>query len=309
MISQLEIFKNFYILFSMEILFTPGNTDPDKYLCLLGHPVGHSLSPRIYNTASANLGLDYKFDAIDIESKDARSAVDTIRAFGIKGCCLTMPLKQAVVPYLDELSETSKLCKSVNCIVNEGGKLVGHTTDGRGFMDALKSHGINLTGHSISVLGAGGAAKPIIIEAAKSGLRHISVFKRKGAGFDEVVAFAKEVNKISSCQVSVHDFADEEDFMSCLSASNLLCNATNVGMGEGNNESPVPTHLLSRDLITIDIIYNPLETRLLREAKAAGAKTMNGVPMLLYQAAFNYKMWTGHDMPVDAVKKELGELL
>lgn len=293
----------------MELLFTLGNNDPAKYLCLLGHPVGHSLSPRIYDSASAALGLDYKFEAIDVESKDAKSAVDTIRAFGIKGCCLTMPLKQAVVPYLDELSETSKLCNSVNCIVNEDGKLIGHTTDGRGFMDALKAYGINLIGHSISILGSGGAAKPIIIEAAKSGLRHISVFKRKGKGFDEVVAFAKEVNKISACQVSVHDFSDEEDYMSCLSASNLLCNATNVGMGEGNNESLVPNGLLRKDLITVDIIYNPLETRLLKEAKAAGAKTMNGVPMLLYQAAFNYKMWTGQDMPVEVVKKELGELL
>lgn len=290
----------------MGPLFTPTG-DPQNTMCLLGHPVAHSLSPKIHNTAFATLGLAYHYEVFDVEEKDLPAAIQTIRDLNIRGANLTMPLKEAVLPLLDELSENAKLAGSVNTIVNDNGKLIGHTTDGKGFMKALKAHDINLIGHSMCILGAGGAARSIICEAASAGLTHISVFKRNNKGFAETVEFAKRVNSTyQHCQVSVHDFADEEDYMSCLSAGNLLCNATNVGMHE--SFSLVPDYMLSQDLITVDIIYNPPTTKLLSDAKNKGAQIMNGKPMLLYQAAESFYLWTGQQMPVETVLNEVKEL-
>ncbi len=282
-------------------------------LCLLGHPAKHSLSPKMHNTAFEKLGLDYVYLAFDILPEEIAPAVAALKMFNAKGFNLTMPFKETVIPYLDELSEAASLCGSVNTVVNEGGRLIGHTTDGAGYMQSLKdagfagagadpADGTDAFGGTMTVLGAGGAARSIVAEAALSGAEEIFIFQRKSATFEKAVEFAGRVSDRTSCRVSVLDIADEAELKRCLDASSLLCNATNVGMGE-DDRSLVPKEYLLQDLFVSDIIYHPEMTRLLKDAKAAGAPYANGKYMLLFQGAAAFKLWTGKDMPTDEIKK------
>ncbi len=269
-------------------------------LCLLGHPAKHSLSPKMHNEAFSLLGLDYCYLAFDVLPEEIGPAVAALKMFGARGFNLTMPFKETVLPYMDELSKAAFLCGSVNTVVNEDGRLYGHTTDGIGYMDSLKDVGFDITGGKMTLLGAGGAAKSILTQAAMDGVKEIFVFKRKNATFSETVSFCEKIKKETEAMITVFDMADEEAMKKAIGTSDLLVNATNVGMQE--DASLVNREYLRKDLFVSDIIYHPAKTRLLRDAADAGCRFVNGEYMLLFQGAAAFKLWTKADMPTEEIK-------
>lgn len=273
--------------------------------CLLGHPVQHSISPEMQNTAFDLLGLDYAYVAYDVTEDDLKTAIEAVRVFHIRGCNLTMPLKNAVLPLLDGLSDEARLSGSVNTIVNDGGNLIGHTTDGIGYLDALNDAGCDYKGKTMTVLGAGGAARSIIVSAALSGVKKLFVCKRKNETFDETVSFCKAIADASECDIIVCPMREDQEFhevQDAVSESDILCNATNVGMGD-DVRTPIRGVSFHPDLFVSDIIYHPEKTTLLKDAEAEGCRTMNGKYMLLYQGAASFWLWTGQEMPTDIIKK------
>ncbi len=274
-----------------------------RLTCVLGSPISHSISPAMHSTAFDALGLDYNYLAFDINEEQIGGAVNALKLLNCRGFNLTMPLKQAIIPYLDDMSEAAKLSNSVNTCVIEDGKLVGYTTDGIGFMEAMADNGIVYKNKEITILGSGGAAASIIVQAAMDGVSKINIFKRKNSSFEETVEFADKVTHSTNCDVVVYDISDLQTLKFCLQQSDILINGTSVGMGD-NDKSLVPPEFLHKDLIVTDVIYHPAFTRLLRDAMKAGCKVMNGKYMLLYQGAAAFKLWTGLEMPIDLVKEK-----
>lgn len=277
-------------------------TGSTNLICLLGSPVSHSISPAMHNTAFDALGLDYSYMAFDVSKEDLPTAVEGLKKINCCNFNLTMPLKTAIIPLLDEIDEAAKLAQSVNTCVCQDGKLVGYTTDGIGFLQSMKDCGIKYSGTTITILGAGGAATSIITQAAMEGVEKINIFKRKNASFQKVVDFADRLTKSTECDLFVYDMEDMDILNFSLQESDILINSTNVGMGD-DDRSLVPKEFLHPGLTVCDVIYHPAETRLLKDAKACGCKTMNGKYMLLYQGAAAFKLWTGKDMPIDLIKE------
>ena len=277
-------------------------TGSTNLICLLGSPVSHSISPAMHNTAFDALGLDFSYMAFDVSKEDLPTAVEGLKKINCCNFNLTMPLKTAIIPLLDEIDEAAKLAQSVNTCVCQDGKLVGYTTDGIGFLQSMKDCGIKYSGTTITILGAGGAATSIITQAAMEGVEKINIFKRKNASFQKVVDFADRLTKSTDCDLFVYDMEDMDILNFSLQESDILINSTNVGMGD-DDRSLVPKEFLHPSLTVCDVIYHPAETRLLKDAKACGCKTMNGKYMLLYQGAAAFKLWTGKDMPIDLIKE------
>ena len=277
-------------------------TGSTNLICLLGSPVSHSISPAMHNIAFDALGLDFSYMAFDVSKEDLPTAVEGLKKINCCNFNLTMPLKTAIIPLLDEIDEAAELAQSVNTCVCQDGKLVGYTTDGIGFLQSMKDCGIKYAGTTITILGAGGAASSIITQAAMEGVEKINIFKRKNASFQKVVDFADRLTKSTNCDLFVYDMEDMDILNFSLQESDILINSTNVGMGD-DDRSLVPKEFLHPGLTVCDVIYHPTETRLLKDAKACGCKTMNGKYMLLYQGAAAFKLWTGKDMPIDLIKE------
>jgi len=273
-----------------------------QLICLLGSPVAHSISPKMHNTSFDNLNLDYSYMAFDVDKDNLEKAVDGLRALNCRGFNLTMPLKTAIIPYLDEIDQAASLSHSVNTCVFDNGKLKGYTTDGIGFLQAMADVGIQSKHSTMTILGAGGAATSIITQAAIDGVDKINIFKRKNTSFDSVVDFADKITKHTNCDCFVYDMADLDIMEFSLQESDILINGTNVGMGL-DNTSLVPPEFLYPSLKVCDVIYHPAQTRLLKDAKDKGCQIMNGKYMLLYQGAAAFKLWTNQDMPIDLIKQ------
>lgn len=273
--------------------------------CLLGSPVSHSISPAMHNEAFHQLDLDYVYLAFDIKAENLKTAVNSMRTLNVRGFNLTMPHKQAVLEYCDHLSLAARLTGSVNTVVNDNGILTGHTTDGIGYMQSAKEAGHNIIGKTITLIGAGGASTSILAQAALDGVKQIHVFNRPGANFCRVQKLIEDLKSYCSCEIFLYNLADTVSLKHALGESILLINGTNVGMAPDTDASIITDlNLFHKDLIVSDVIYNPRETLLLRQAKAAGCQTFNGLYMLLYQGAEAFKLWTGHEMPVDIVKEK-----
>lgn len=271
-------------------------------LCLLGHPVAHSISPLMHNTACRLLGLDYAYLAFDASEETFPEVVRGLRAMNCRGFNLTMPFKTTILPYLDDLSPTARLCGSVNTVVNENGRLIGHSTDGSGYMASIRQAGCQPIGQNITLLGSGGAATSICVQAAMDGVKEIFVFQRRGASFDRAASFFEQVNRETTGRVTLFDLADTDALRRCLEQSVLLVNATSVGMGN-DPRSLVPKDILYPELTVSDIIYHPVMTTLLKDAADQGCRYQNGEMMLLYQGAEAFRLWTGKDMPIDDIKR------
>ena len=254
-------------------------------LALIGSPVGHSGSPAMYNYSFERLGLDYVYVAFDIKVEEVADAIAAMRTFKMRGCNVTMPCKTEVVRYMDELSPAAQIIGAVNTIVNDNGRLTGHITDGEGFVHNLKDHGIDIKGKKITVAGGGGAATAIQVQCALDGAREISIFNIKDAFFERTLKTAEKMTAE-------------------IASSDIFANATIVGMKPMENESVVKdTSAFRPGLVVADAVYNPEETRLLREAKEAGATCIGGKGMLLWQGVAAFKLYTGKDMPVEEVKE------
>ncbi|MGN0353038.1 MAG: shikimate dehydrogenase [Roseburia sp.] len=272
--------------------------------CLLGHPVAHSISPQMHNEAFRLLGLDYRYLAFDVTPETLERAFTGLKALNVLGFNLTMPLKTAILPYLDDLTPTARLSNSVNTVYRDGERYIGHMTDGIGYMRSVTDAGFSIIGKKMTLLGAGGAATAILVQAALDGVKEIYVCKRKNASWDKTLALIEQINHETSCKVSLHDIEDSTELAQCISNSDILTNATNVGMAPDIENCPVSPDMLFPELIVSDIIYNPRETKLIQYAKAIGCPTFNGLYMLLYQGAASFKCWTGMEMPIAPIKEK-----
>lgn len=272
---------------------------------LLGSPVAHSISPMMHNEAFRRLGLDYAYLAFDVGTDKLKTAVEGLKALGVRGFNLTMPDKNLMAEYCDYLSPAAEIIGAVNTVVNENGILTGHTTDGIGYMQAAKDAGFNLTGKTMTLLGGGGAATAICVQAALDGLETIHVFNIKDAFFPRLQKLVDNINARTNCRVILDDLADICALKAAVENSHILTNATSVGMSPNTEGCLIEDlSMLRPGLIVSDVIYNPKETRLLRLAKAQGCETFNGLYMLLYQGAEAFKLWTGKEMPTEHIKEK-----
>lgn len=273
-------------------------------LALIGSPVGHSGSPAMYNYSFERLGLDYAYVAFDIKVEEVQAAIAAMKTFKMRGCNVTMPCKTEVVQYMDELSPAARIIGAVNTIVNDNGKLTGYITDGEGFVNNLKDHGIDIRGKKITVAGGGGAATAIQVQCALDGAREISIFNIKDDFFARTLETAEKIKTaVPGCLVNVFDIADTEKMTQEIRTSDIFANATIVGMKPMEKESVVKDSSAFRPgLVVADAVYNPEETKLLLEAKEAGCTCINGKGMLLWQGVEAFRLYTGQQMPVEEVK-------
>lgn len=254
---------------------------------VIGHPIRHSLSPIIYNAAFAAAGLDWVFVALDVPDGAGREALDAMRVLGIDWLSVTMPHKAAAADAVDELTDDARALHAVNCVVNRDGRLVGHSTDGPGFVRALDAEiGFTPAGRSCAVLGAGGAARAVVVALARAGAAEVVVVNRTPARAEEAAALAGRVGRVGA--------ADD------VTGADLVVNATPVGMG-GDRAAPIdPDHLRAGQVIA-DLVYEPPMTPLLAAAAARGLVTVNGLGMLVQQAALQFEQVIGQPAPVDAM--------
>ena len=273
--------------------------EPLRY-ALMGHPISHSLSPRIHNAAFQALGMNAVYELRD-SSAGTEATVRALVDEGYAGWNVTMPDKLAVGALCDELTREAALSGSVNTVLNRDGRLIGTSTDGRGFLDAASGLGIKLKGRRLTLLGGGGAAVSILIAAALDGADQIDVFCRSARSRERMQAVSGKLRGISPATIVLCPFEDTDALRRSIASSALLANATNVGMGESADQSPVPASLLVPDTAVFDAVYHPLKTRLLIDAEKAGCPTANGLPMLIGQAAASFEFWTGRPMPLKSL--------
>lgn len=273
---------------------------------LLGSPVAHSVSPAMHNEAFRLLDLDYVYLAFDVGTDSLKDAVKGLKTLGARGFNLTMPDKIAILDLVDELTPAARLAGACNTVINDNGHLIGHTTDGIGYMRSVADAGHDIIGKKMTLLGAGGAATAICTQAALDGVKEIDIFRRnRPEAFAQTVAFADRTAKDTGCKIHVYDFADETQMKKSLAESTILTNATNVGMAPDTDAIPIPdVHFLHPELIVSDIIYNPRQTQLMKAAASIGCPVFNGMYMLLYQGAAAFECWTGQEMPVAEIKKK-----
>jgi len=275
-----------------------------KLAGLFADPASHSLSPLMHNTAFEANNIDAVYLAFKVNPMNLKQAVESIRTFDMLGVNLSMPNKTAVIPYLDEVSQEAQLIGAVNTIVHEKGRLIGYNTDGAGFMQSVQEAGISVKKKKVTLLGAGGAAKAVTVQAALDGAKEIVVYKRNNQTFAQVKETFEQLSYRTSCKIKVRDFADTHQLRKDLKESCLLVNATDIGMGKKINQSPLlDISMMHEDLAVFDLIYAPRETRLLKEAKKVGAKGYNGLGMLIYQGAIAFELWTKEKMPIHVIEK------
>lgn len=279
-------------------------TGKTKLVGLLGNPVKHSISPLMHNEAFRQLDMDLIYLAFEVENGNLEKAVQGLKSLGAIGWNVTMPYKKEICEYLDELSPAARVARSVNTVINKNGKLVGETTDGIGFIRSIEEAGVSISGKKMTLMGAGGAAISVLVQSALDGAREISVFNRKGKSYDNLKEILPEISKISGCTLNLFEY-NEKILAREINDSDILVNGTPIGMEPDTEKSPiVDVSIFHKDLFVYDMIYNPEETMLIKQAKNAGCSTMNGLHMLLYQGAAAFELWTGEQMPVEIVKEK-----
>jgi len=277
-----------------------------RVCALIGDPIEHSLSPCFQNAAFQHLGLDFVYVTFTVKAEALGSAIAGVRSLGLHGLNVTMPHKISVIQYLDELDWNAEKVGSVNTIMNRNGRLIGYTTDGIGALNALKHNGVNLRGKKIVILGAGGAS------------RSVSSALMREAG--ELVILNRTVAKAEKLVSDLHSLIEEHaeiryegltggNLRKELEDADILINATPVGMKPREDEMPVDEDNLHPNLVVFDLVYNPVETKLLRKARLVGAKTINGLSMLIHQGAASFEIWTGVKAPIHVMMKAAEEEL
>ncbi len=276
------------------------------FLGLLGHPVAHSISPSMHNESFHQLGLDYVYLCFDVTEEHLAEAVAGLKLAGIKGFNLTMPCKNKIVALCDYLSPAASFAGAVNTVVVQEGKLFGHNTDGIGFWKAANEAGFSHKDTTVTLMGMGGTATAIAVQAALDGVKELRIFARPTSRFwERAVKMTERLNQETTCKVQLFDQHDTETLRNSIASSELLVNGTSVGMAPNVDATIIPDTTMFHPALTVaDAIYNPRETLLLKQAKEAGCNTFNGMYMLLYQGAEAFRLWTGQDMPTELIKEK-----
>lgn len=274
-----------------------------KTVALIGSPVDHSMSPAMHNAAFEKLGLDYVYVVFDVVPENLEDVVKGMRKMGIAGFNVTMPCKTHILPYLDELSDAAALMGAVNTVEARDGKLIGHNTDGAGFWRNLKERGVDCKDATVTITGAGGAGSAIFTQAALDGVKKINVFNMRDDFYEATEKRLAQLAEKTGCDITLHDLADRDDLRASVAASGLFINATRVGMPPLDGQCTLDEDMLHEGLAVADTVYNPRKTKLLEMAEAHGNKAVNGLGMLLWQAALAEKIWTGQEMPVAYIEE------
>lgn len=274
-------------------------------LCgVIGDPIEHTVSPIMYNAAFKKLGLDYMYVPFRVMKEDLGKAIEGMRALNLKGLNVTIPHKVTVIQFLDELDPLAEKISAVNTIVNNGGTLIGYNSDATGFLQALLERGIESKGKNVVILGAGGASRAISFVLAERGANLVilnrTLDKAKDCAGRILQIFQREVKALQ---------LGRDNLIKALEKADILVNTTSVGMSPNNDETLVTSNLIKPSLIVFDIVYNPIKTRLQMEAERAGAQTISGIEMLLWQGALAFEKWTGLKAPVELMRKEVFKAL
>jgi shikimate dehydrogenase len=271
-----------------------------KLLGLIGHPIKQSYSPLIHNIASEMLGLEYIYLPFDVPSSSLKNAIKGMVALGIKGFNVTIPHKESILGYMNNLSEEASIIGSINTIVNDMGKLVGYNTDAAGIIETLLPFKESLTGNEVTVLGSGGSARAVIyvlIRYIKPS--RINIVNRTEQRAETIRSYFSE--KMKYDQFKVYELFPPE-LLDVLKNSAAIINATSVGMFPEIDDSIITqSSVFVKEQLVFDLIYNPTKTKLLKLAESEGAIAVNGIKTLVYQAAKSFELWTNHEMPVDKI--------
>ena len=271
---------------------------------IIGDPIEHTMSPVMHNAAFKNKGVDYVYLAFRVKKEELGQAIGGMRALNIKGLSITIPHKVAVIQFLDELDTLADKIGAINTIVNSNGVLKGYNTDATGFLQALLERGIEPKGKRVVILGAGGASRAISFILAERG-SSLVILNRT---WDKAKVCADRISEIFQSEVTALKL-NRENLATALSQADILVNTTSVGMNPNINETPVTSNLLKPGLIVFDIVYNPIKTRLQREAEVAGATVISGLDMLVWQGALAFEKWTGLKAPVELMREEVIKVL
>ena len=268
-----------------------------RLAAVVANPIKHSISPFIHNQAFEATHTNGVYVAWEVEATDLAETVANVRRYQMFGINLSMPYKEQVISYLDQLSEEARLIGAVNTVVNREGTLIGYNTDGKGFFKSLPS--FKISGKRMVLLGAGGAAKAILAQAILDGVSQVSVFVRS-ASIEKTRPYLEKLQNATGFRVDLFALEDVQDLQDSITQADLLVNATSVGMD--GVSLPIPASVvLPEKLLVADVIYQPFETPFLNWARNQGNHAVNGLGMLLYQAAEAFQLWTGKEMPTDQI--------
>lgn len=273
---------------------------------LIGNPTGHSLSPALHNASFRALGIDARYVCHDVAAKDVGVAVAGLKAIGYGGVNVTMPHKAAVIPFLDDISKGAELMGAVNTIKFDSQRgALGYNTDGRGVINAVQAH-TPVEGATMTIIGAGGSGSAILVEAVLDGVAKVNLFNRRSEKFESGQNLAARLATVAPTEINVIDLADSTELERSVRESSIVVDATAVGMGKLEDQSNVDAGWISQDHVVVETIYHPRVTKLIQYATDAGAKTVDGLDMLLGQAAISEKIWLGVDMPLDVTRAAVG---
>ena len=275
-----------------------------RLAAVVAKPIKHSISPFIHNTAFERTAVNGVYLALEIGSEDLEATVANIRRYNMFGINLSMPYKQEVIQYLDELTPSARLIGAVNTVVNKNGTLIGYNTDGKGFFKSLPSFAIQ--GKKMTILGAGGAATAIIAQAALDQAEEIFVFTRQ-TSYANTVSKMVAISRQAKSRIQVLNLEDLATLQEKINQSDLLINGTSVGM-DGESLPLVESIQLPAKILVADVIYKPFETPFLKWARSQKVEAVNGLGMLLYQAAEAFELWTGQSMPCQEIWQQLEAL-
>lgn len=275
-----------------------------KKVGVMGWPISHTLSPLIHNAAFAAAGLNYAYLPCAVKPEELDRAVAGLSALGFAGMNVTIPHKVNVMQYLDEIEPSARMTGAVNTIVVREGRLIGCNTDAEGFIASLKAQGVAVQGGNALLLGAGGAARAVVCGLVSHGIRALTVAARDKQKAVDFIADFQALAPINGVSFS------DQDYTQALAAADLVINCTPIGMSPEIDETPpLDWQALRSEAVVCDLVYNPLETRLLAEARQRGHKTVGGLGMLIEQGAIAFEKWTGVQAPreimIQAVQDKL----
>lgn len=272
---------------------------PANLFGIIGYPLSHTMSPYLHNFIAQRTLLNFHYSAFEVKPGKLEKAVDGVRALGIKGLNVTVPYKQKVIPLLDGISANAKEIGAVNTIKNQGNELMGFNTDALGFSRTLKEKKVNLEGGKVVILGAGGAARAVLYSLIKKDIDQIAIYNRT---LENAGKLARELSeKMDSLEFSYHQL-NESKLRKDLENAGLLVNTTPVGMYPTTDKLPIEDDVkLNKNLVVFDLIYNPPRTKLLARAENEGAKTINGLDMLIYQGIEALNIWLQLEINSDLI--------
>jgi shikimate dehydrogenase len=275
-----------------------------KVLCIIGYPIGHSMSPIMHNAAIRELKLDYIYLPFNIHPDNLNHAVDGFKVFNIIGINVTIPFKQTIMKFLDEIEPLAQRIGAVNTIRNDEGYLIGKNTDAEGALKAILDARYSISGKNILLLGAGGAARALAYILAKDANKIVIANRTE----KRAINLANEINKYFDIKIEGKNNA-KNVLKEETKDAEILINTTSVGMYPNVDQSPIPPEYLHEDLFVYDVIYNPLRTKLLDAASEKGCKTLGGLDMLINQGALAFEWWTNKSPNVNLMKDKIIEFL